>query len=143
MATNKLTYQDFAKKAIEIANRQSNLFDTDAERTAFIEKANALIATQAAKSAYNKANPKKNSAKGASDDTKAKGVQIAAVLGDSVDKAMTAAEINAILGTGYTALQVANAVKFLNGAVSCKVVRESVDKKGLKSEKLYTAYYLG
>jgi hypothetical protein len=133
MATNKMyTYEMFAEEAIALANGEP-LKDT----ARFIEKANALKATQANKKAYNKANPKKATAKGASDDTKAKAAQIAAIL---TATPITAAEINAVLGTDYTALQVANAVKFIDGATSTKVVRETVDKKGLKSEKLYTAY---
>lgn len=136
MANNtKYTYVTFAQEAIALANGETI---TDTAR--FIEKANALIATQTNKAAYNAANPKKATAKGASEDTKAKAAQIGAIL-DTTPR--TASEINALLGTDYTALQVANAVKFIDGATSTKVIRESVNAKGLKSQKEYTAYTIG
>ena len=56
---------------------------------------------------------------------------------------MTAAEINKALGADYTALQVANAVKFIEGIQSCKVVRDTVNGKGLRQQKEYTAYFVG
>lgn len=133
--TTKYTYVTFAQEAIALANGEAI---TDTAR--FIEKANALIATQTNKAAYNAANPKKTAAKGASADTQAKAAQIGAIL-DTTPK--TAAEINALLGTDYTALQVANAVKFIEGATSVKVIRESTNAKGLKSQKEYTAYTIG
>lgn len=101
------------------------------------EKAQALLNAQATKQAYNAAHPRKSSSNGPSGDTKARAAQIATVL-DSTPK--TAAEINAELGTEYTALQVANAVKYIEGAKSCKVVRSTINGKGLKADKEYTAY---
>ena len=56
---------------------------------------------------------------------------------------MTAAEINAALGTDYTALQVANAVKYIEGVTSEKVVRTVTNSKGLTSQKEYTGYKVG
>ena len=56
---------------------------------------------------------------------------------------MTAAEINAALGTDYTALQVANAVKYIEGAKASKVIRKTTNAKGLTAEKEYTAYSIG
>jgi len=133
---------------IDMANEIKGLLTGEIAMTAeigtrVIEKLDALIATQQSKADYNKANPKKSTAKGASEDTKAKGVQIAGVLPNNAENAVTASEINSLLGTEFTALQVANAVKFLDGAVSCKVIRESVNAKGLKAQKEYTAYYMG
>src|SRR5215510_11690691 len=133
--STKYTYVTFANEAIALANGTPL---TDVAR--FIEKATALIATQESKSAYNKANPKKSTAKGASEDTKAKAAQIAGVLNT---EPLTASDINELLGTEYTALQVANAVKFIEGATSTKVIRESVNAKGLKAQKEYTAYVIG
>ena len=52
------------------------------------------------------------------------------------------AEINAELGTTYTALNVANALRFVDNVKSTKVVRETVNSKGLKAQREYTAYYL-
>jgi hypothetical protein len=136
MATNnRYTYVNFAQEAIALANGE-----TINDIARFIAKANDLQATQEAKAAYNKANPKKATAKGASDETKAKAAQIGAIL---TNAPKTAAEINAELGTEYTALQVANAVKFIDGARSEKVIRETVNAKGLRSQKEYTGYAIG
>lgn len=54
---------------------------------------------------------------------------------------MTAAEINAALGTDYTALQVAVAVKLISGAGTTTVKRR-ISTGGVNTEKDYTAYYL-
>lgn len=64
---------------------------------------------------------------------------IAKVLGT---EPMTMREINAALGTDYTALQVANAVKYIPGAESCKVWRMVANSRGEKVEREYTAYFL-
>ncbi len=54
---------------------------------------------------------------------------------------MTAAEINAALGTDYTALQVAVAVKLIPG-VGTTTVKRRISTGGVNTEKDYTAYYL-
>lgn len=54
---------------------------------------------------------------------------------------MTAAEINAALGTDYEALQVSNAVKSIPGTAVCKVTRTVVNRRGETVEKTYTAYF--
>lgn len=64
---------------------------------------------------------------------------IAKVLGS---EPMTMREINAALGTDYEALQVANAVKYIPGAESCKVWRMVTNGRGEKVEREYTAYFL-
>lgn len=140
MAKNtRYTYVDFANEVKAVANGELAI---TAEITArLVEKADALIATQESKKAYNANNPKKSTAKGASETTKANGELIATVLDTTAEGAKTAAEINEALGTDFTALQVANAIKFLDGAQSCKVIRETVNGKGLKSQKEYTAYF--
>lgn len=142
MANNsKYTYVAMANEVISVLNGETAITPELVARAT--EKLNALIATQTAKSAYNAANPKKTAPKGASEQTKANGELIGSVLGASPETAKTASEINAELGTDFTALQVANAMKFLDGAVSVKVIRETVNAKGLKSQKEYTAYYRG
>lgn len=56
---------------------------------------------------------------------------------------MTMMEINAALGTDYSALQVADAVKkYIPGAESCKVWRMVTNSRGEKVEREYTAYFL-
>ena len=64
---------------------------------------------------------------------------IAKVLGS---EPMTMREINAALGTDYGALHVANAVKSIPGAESCKVWRMVTNSRGEKVEREYTAYFL-
>lgn len=139
MATtnNKYTYISFCEDAITLANggEIKNM-------TAFIDKANALKATQVSKAEYNKANPKKSAAKGASEGTKANAALIAPIL---TAEPMTAAEINETLGTEFTPLQVSNACKFIEGVQSKKVIRTAVtytdDGTELKNDKPYTAYF--
>ena len=53
---------------------------------------------------------------------------------------MTAKEINAALGTDYTALQIANAVKFIPSAYTDKVFRIETDKDGNPMLRELTAY---
>lgn len=72
-------------------------------------------------------------------EKQALGTAIAKVLGT---EPMTMREINAALGTDYTALQVANAVKYIPGAESCKVWRMVTNGRGEKVEREYTAYFL-
>lgn len=53
---------------------------------------------------------------------------------------MTAAEINAALGTDYTALQIANGCKLISGVSTTKVIRKSTNAKGLSVDREYAAY---
>lgn len=131
----RYTYITFAEEVKAILEGKIEV--TAEVKARVTEKADALIATQTAKKDYNAANPKKSTAKGASAETQAKADQIAGVL---TSEPKTAAEINAELGTDYTALQVANAIKFIEGATSTKVIRTTVNGKGLKADKEYTAY---
>lgn len=141
MATNntsKYTYAAFATEVMGIVKGEIALTPAIAERVT--AKAAALLAAQENKAAYNAAHPKKSAAKGASADTQAKAKAIEGVLSA---EPMTAAEINAALNTEYTALQVANAVKFIPGVVTSKVIRSTVNAKGLRADKEYTAYAIG
>lgn len=135
---NRYTYSEFAKDVIALLEGQKALKELPV--ASMVEKANALLNAQATKQAYNAAHPRKSTAKGASGDTKARADLIATVL-DSTPK--TAADINAELSTDFTALQVANAVKYIEGAKSCKVVRTTTNSKGLKADREYTAYTVG
>lgn len=143
MATNnttssKYTYATFAAEVIGIVKGEIEVTAPVAERVA--AKAAALLAAQENKAAYNAAHPKKSAAKGASPDTQAKAKAIEGVLSATP---MTAAEINAVLSTDYTALQIANAVKFIPGVVTSKVIRSTTNAKGLRADKEYTAYAIG
>lgn len=139
MATNtsKYTYTMFASEVIGIV--EGSVEVTPAVRERVTLKANDLLNAQAVKKAYNAEHPRKNQAKGASAETMAKVNAIKGVLSSTP---MTAAEINAALDADYTALQVANACKFIEGVATTKVVRPTVNAKGLKAEKEYTAYFL-
>lgn len=129
------TYATFATDVIALVNGDLEL--TDEVREAMENKANDLLVQQIRKAEYSATHPSKSKAKGASEKTKALAEQIKSVLNA---EPMTSAEIASALGADLTALQVANAVKYIEGAISTKVVRETVNSKGLRSEKLYTAY---
>lgn len=135
---SRYTYAMFASEVISIVHGEIELSADVVERVT--AKALDLANAQARKAEYNATHPKKSSAKGASAETKAKADAIAKVL---TVEPMTAAEINTALGTDYTALQVANAIKFVDGAKSCKVIRKTTNAKGLTAEKEYTAYSIG
>lgn len=134
---NRYTYSLFANDVISLLEGKKSMGELPI--SSMVEKAQALLAAQETKAAYNATHPRKGTAKGPGADTKARADQIAGVLSSTP---MTAAEINAELGTDYTALQVANAVKYIDGATSCKVVRTTINGKGLKADREYTAYTL-
>jgi hypothetical protein len=132
---SRYTYVDFANEVIAALTGELEVTADVAKR--ICEKADALRISHENKAAYNKANPKKSTAKGASADTQAKADAIAGVLSATP---MTASDINEALGTDFTALQVANATKFIPGVTSQKVIRDTVNGKGLRAQKEYTAY---
>lgn len=136
--TSKYTYKQFGLDIIALAKGELELSPEVTMR--LMEKAQALVNAQESKAAYNATHPKKSTAKGASAATMEKANAIKSVLTASP---MTAAEINAALGTDYTALQVANAVKYIDGVTSEKVVRTVTNSKGLTSQKEYTGYKVG
>ena len=55
---------------------------------------------------------------------------------------MTAAEINAALGTDYTPLQISNAMQCISGASAGREVRMTVGASGRQREKEYAVYTL-
>lgn len=130
------TYTMFAQDVIAMLNGEK----VDTEKDTMLAKAEDLLQAQLNKAAYNAAHPRKSTAKGPSEKTAAVIAAIKPVLGA---EPMTAADINAALGTTYTALMVANAVKYIDGVTACKVVRTTTNSKGLKADKEYTAYKLG
>lgn len=136
--TSKYTYALFATEVMGIVKGEIEVTPAIAERVT--AKAAALLATQENRAAYNATHPKKSAAKGASADTTAKANAIKGVLSSTP---MTAAEINAALGEDFTALQVANACKFIPGIQTSKVIRTTTNAKGLKADKEYTAYFIG
>ncbi len=137
--TTRYTYLTFANEVKEILEGTLEITPEVVER--MTAKADDLIAAQTAKKEYNAANPRKSAAKGPSETTKALAEKISEVLGKGEETARTAAEINALLETDLSPLQIATAVKFVEGATSCKVIREALNNKGLRSEREYTAYF--
>lgn len=133
--SSRYTYTNFAAEVIGICKGEVEL--TDAVRARVADKAADLLAAQESRKAYAATHPKKSTAKGASPDTAARAASIQTVLSG---EPMTAADINAALGTDYTALQVANACKFIPGVSTCKVIRTTTNAKGLRADKEYTAY---
>lgn len=137
--TTRYTYITFANEVKEIL--EGTLEITPEVTKRMTEKADALIAAQTSKQEYNATNPKKSAPKGASAATKALAEKISEVLGKGEETARTGAEINALLETDLSPLQIATAVKFVEGATSCKVIREALNNRGLRSEREYTAYF--
>lgn len=134
----RYTYTNFANEVIGIVKGEIEVTPAIAERVA--AKAADLLAAQAKKAEYNATHPKAGKAKGASAETMAKANAIKAVLSA---EPMTAAEVNAAIGSDYTALQVANAVKYIEGVQTTKVIRTTTNAKGLTAQKEYTAYFIG
>ena len=137
-STKKYSYAQFAADVISLLDGQKAL--TELPTASMRDKAVALANAQETKRQYNAAHPRKSSSNGPSGDTQSRAAEIATVLGS---EPMTAAEINKALGTEYTALQVANACKYIPECKSCKVVRSTINGKGLKADKEYTAYTVG
>lgn len=129
------TYKNFAMDVIALANGE----EISVDKATLIAKAEDLIAIQNKKADYNSTH-KKPAVSKMSDETKALIADLSKVL---TATPQTAAELNAVMGTNYTALRISNAVKRIEGAQSCKVVRPFVNNKGLKAEKEYTAYFIG
>ena len=132
---SRYTYAQFATDVIAVLNGEIEI--TDTLRETMTAKAGDLLATQTRKAEYNATHPKKSASKGASAKTKATAEIIAGVL---TAEPMTAKEIDQVTGKDFTALQVANAVKFIDGVTVSKVIRETVNSKGLTAQREYTAY---
>lgn len=133
--TNKIyTYATFAQDIIAMANGREISVDIET----FINKANALYEAQVKKAEYN-ATHKRASTSKMSDETKALIENLKKVLKNTPQ---TGAELNKAMGTEYTALRIANAVAKIDGVKSTKVIRTTVNSKGLKADREYTAYFV-
>lgn len=133
MADKKMT----KKEALEIAIEFLGETDCSAE---VIDKLEGMVAQEVKRAEYSATHRKPAKAKGPTDATKEVAEAISSVL---TDTPMTATEINEALGTDYTALRVAGAVKFIPGVKSQKVVRPTIGKNGLRAERQYTGYFIG
>lgn len=127
------TYCTFATDVIAMLNGEN----TVGTKEVMLTKAAALLAANQNKAAYNSTHKKQSTAKGASDATKAIVAELERVLSS---EPLTAADINAKLGTDYTALRISGAVKFMDRVEKVKVIRSTVNSKGLKADKEFTAY---
>lgn len=136
--TNKYTYAQFAHDVIACLDGKIKMTDETAKNMR--SKAEDLLAQQIKRAEYSATHPSTKKPKGASAETMEKAGIIKGVLSATP---MTANEISKACGVEYTALQVANAVKFISGVQSCKVVRDTINAKGLKAQKEYTAYFIG
>ena len=130
----KYTYVDFAQEVIALVS-EMDIEKAVADRV--IDKAQALLATQLKKAEYSATHPKKSTAKGAGEKTLALVAELKTVLNATP---MTSAEIAKALGKELNPLQISNAIKYIDGVKSEKVVRATKNSKGLTAEKLYTAY---
>lgn len=135
--SNKYTYTMFASDVIAMLNGETEI--TADKKSAMIEKARDLYEQQMKKADYNATHKSARTPKGASDETKERANAIKGVLSATP---MTTAEINEALGSDFTALQVANSVKYIDGVKTSRVIRSTVNSKGLTAEKEYTAYSL-
>lgn len=133
MANKTYTYVTFAQDIIAMLNGEN----TTGSREDMLAKAESLYSANVKKSEYNSTHKKKTEAKGASEATKAIVAELERVLSTTP---LTTSEINSALGTDYTALRISGAVKFMTGIEKVKVVRTTVNSKGLKSDREYTAY---
>lgn len=133
MATEKLTKKNALEMALDF------LAETDCPQEV-MDKLAGMVAQEVKRAEYAATHKKPSKAKGPGAETLARAEQIKAILTDSP---ATTAEINQMLGTDFSALQVANATKYIEGVNSSKVIREVVDKNGLHVERQYTAYFIG
>ena len=111
----------------------------EAKKAQILDKLAALAESYAKRKDYAATHRKPSQAKGPGEATLAIAKEVESVL---TDTPMTSAEIAEALGTDYSPLRIANAAKYIAGAQSQKVVREVVDKNGLRQERQYTAYFL-
>lgn len=132
----KYTYRDFCLDIIAATKGEIDLSAKEYSEK-ISTKATDFITSLDNKVKYNETHEKKNTKKGPSAETIEKANAIKSVL---TDTAKTATEINAELGTNFSGLEVSNAVKFIEGVQTEKVIRDAVNSKGLKRQNEYTAY---
>lgn len=112
----------------------------DVTRGAMVAKATGKLEQLEKRAEYAASHKKPSQAKGPSAATKERAALIESIL---THDPVTTADINRILGTEFSALQVSGALKFVDNVKSKKVVRMVEDSKGLKTERQYTGYYIG
>lgn len=132
------TYMDMVTDCTNYISASADI--PAAKKEQILDKLNALADSYTKKAEYAATHRKPSKAKGPSAETKERAEQIKGVL---TDNPMTTAEINVALGTNFSALQVANAVKYLDNVQTAKVIREAISKDGLRADRQYTAYFLG
>jgi hypothetical protein len=133
--TQKMFYED----VIALITGDADIGDLPTDE--MIEKAEKGIEQLEKRAEYAKTHPSKakTAAKGPSEETLARAAAIKGVL---TNKPKTIVEINEALGTDLNALQISGVMKFIENVQKTKVVRNVTDKKGLKAERMYTAYFV-
>lgn len=134
----KLTYETFGALAVKVANGYTMGAE---ERAAFIEKAEQLVAREARRSSKTKASTAKP-------ETMENAERIGSILDTEVF--MTTADINEVLGTQMSGIEVSNAIKVLSRTVDVETTKVKVkvstgtDENGndIMRSRDYTAYRL-
>lgn len=138
-----MTYIEFAQEVMDLTEtlkKNTTNMDTMKKLEILRQVAERLFKAQTKKAEYSKTHPAKSKATGASEKTLATCAELKAVL---TNEFQTGAELNEAANTSYTPLQISNAMKYIDGVTSAKVVREITNAKGLTAQKEYTAYKIG
>lgn len=132
----RYTYIDLATDVIALAN---GAIADDAIRGRMVDKAIALLDVQKTTALTSPVSGQSGSTSVASaHDSQKIADDILTVLSY---QPMTAAEINTVMDTEYTSLQILNAMKLCEQEVASeKVIRTTLDAKGLRAEREYTAW---
>lgn len=136
---NVYTKRMFYEDVIALITGEADIGDLPTDE--MIEKAELALEQLDKAAEYAKTHPNKSktAAKGPSEATVARANAIKGVL-NATPK--TAVEINEALGTDLNSLQIDGAIKLIGNVEKTKVVRTVTDKKGLKAERMYTAYFI-
>lgn len=136
---NVYTKRMFYEDVIALITGEADIGDLPTDE--MIEKAELALEQLDKAAEYAKTHPNKSktAAKGPSEATVERANAIKGVL-NATPK--TAVEINEALGTDLNSLQIDGAIKLIANVEKTKVVRTVTDKKGLKAERMYTAYFI-
>lgn len=129
------TYIDFSNDIIAMAKGEEM---TQEQISNIIEKAEKLKLSAINKANYS-ATHKSPSKSKVSEETKDLINKIQSILTRSPQ---TATDISEKLQIELTPLRVANCIKYIPNVTKTKVIRSTINSKGLKADKEYTAYMM-
>ena len=129
------TYIDFSNDIIAMAKGEEM---TQEQILNIIEKAEKLKLSAINKANYS-ATHKSPSKSKASEETKDLINKIQSILTTSPQ---TATDISKKLNIELTPLRVANCIQYIPNVTKTKVIRSTINSKGLKADKEYTAYMI-